>query len=114
MRRDKKLLINGVIDLYSRRVKKTKLTVRKLDRDTALIEGTSNSLRFLAQILLALTEEQECGFQLSPRGAGTAWFAKDAQLGLYLHRLPCIGKMPPQGRGIYKRPLRRKKPQSTL
>jgi hypothetical protein len=109
MRRDKKLPINGVIDLYSRRAEKAKLTVRKLDRDTVLIEGTSNSLRFLAQILLALTEEQDCGFQLSPRGAGSAWFAKDAELGIYLHRLPCIGKKPPQGRGIYKRPLRGKK-----
>jgi hypothetical protein len=109
MRRDKKLLIDGVIDLYSRRAKKPRLTVRKLARDTVLIEGTSTSLRFLAQILLALAVERDCGFQLSPRGAGSAWFAKDAQLGIYLHRLPCIGKMPPQGRGIYRHPLRGKK-----
>lgn len=108
MRRDKKLLINGVIDLYSRKAKRAELTVRKLDRDTVLIEGTSNSLKFLAHILLALTEEEEdCGFQFSPKGAGNAWFAKDAQLGIYLHRLPCIGKLP-QGRGIYERPLRGK------
>jgi hypothetical protein len=107
MRGNKKLLINGVIDLYSRKAKRAKLTVRKLNRDTVLIEGTSNSLKFLAHILLALTEEEDCGFQISPRGAGNAWFAKDARLGIYLHRLPCIGKLP-QGRGIYKRPLRGK------
>ena len=109
MRRDRKLLINDVIG----RAKKVKLMVRKLDRDTVLIEGNSNSLRFLARILLALTEERACGFQLSRRGADSAWFAKNAQLGIYLHRQPCTGKKPHQGRGICKLP-RGKKPKATL
>jgi hypothetical protein len=108
MRRDKKLSINGVIDLYSRKTKTAKLTVRKLDRDTVLIEGTANSLRFLAHILLALTEEEDCGFQISPKGGGKAWFANDAQLGIYMHRIPCISNKPPQGKGKYKRPLKGK------
>ena len=72
MRRNKNLSIDDVIDLYSRKTKKAKLTVRKLDRGTVLIEGTSNALKFLAQILLALTEEQDCGIQFSPSGAGKA------------------------------------------
>jgi hypothetical protein len=108
MRRDTNLSINGVIDLYSRKTKIAKLTVRKLDRDTVLIEGSADSLKFLAHILLGLTKEEDCGFQISPKGAGSKWFAKDAQLGIYMHRLPCISKKPPLGQGIYKRPLRGK------
>jgi len=100
--------INDVIHRYSRKAGRAKLTVRKLNRDTVLIEGNSVSLKFLAHILLALTDEEDCGFQFSPKSAGRAWFAKDAQLGIYLHRLPCVGKRPPQGKGIYKRPLRGK------
>jgi hypothetical protein len=95
MRRNKKPSINDVIGRFSRKVKLPKLTVRKLDRDTVLIEGASDSLTFLAYILLALTNEEDCGFQLSPKGAGMVWFAKDSQMGIYLHRLPCIGKKPP-------------------
>ena len=108
MRRKKKPSISDVIRHYSRKANKAKLTVRKLDRDSVLIEGNSDSLKFLAHVLLALADEEDCGFQISPKGAGRAWFAKDAQLGIYLHRLPCVGKRPPQGRGIYKRPLRGK------
>jgi hypothetical protein len=108
MSRREKLSISAVIDRYSRKAKQAKLTVRKLNRDTVLIEGTSTSLKFLAHILLALTEERDCDFQFSPKGAGLAWFAKDAQLGIYLHRLPCTDKKPPQGQGIYRRPLRGK------
>jgi|HubBroStandDraft_6_1064221.scaffolds.fasta_scaffold22781_5 hypothetical protein len=108
MRRKKKPSVNDVIHRYSRKANKTKLTVRKLSRDCVLIEGNSDSLKFLAHILLALTDEEDCGFQISPKSAGKAWFAKDAQLGIYLHRLPCVGKRPPQGQGIYKRPLRGK------
>lgn len=108
MRRKKESPINDVIRRYSRKARRAKLTVRKLNRDTVLIEGNSDSLKFLAHILLALTDEEDCGFQFSPKGGGMAWFAKDAQLGMYLHRLPCVGKKPPQGQGIYKRPLRGK------
>jgi hypothetical protein len=108
MPRNKKPSINDVIDRFPRKVKHPKLTVRKLNRNTVLIEGASESLKFLAHILLALANEEGCGFQLSPKGTGMAWFAKDSQLGIYLHRLPCVDKKPPQGQGIYKRPLRGK------
>ena len=82
MRHNKNRSINSVIKLNSPKAKRAQLTVRKLDRDTVLIEGSSDSLRFLAHILLALTEEEDCGFHFSPKGAGNAWFAKDAQLGI--------------------------------
>ena len=108
MRRHRKLSINKVLDLYFKKSKRVKLTIRKLDRDTVLIEGSSISLKFLAQILLALIEEEDCGFQLSPGLVGNLWFGKDAKLGIYLHRLPCVSKKPPQGQRIYKRPLRGK------
>ena len=48
MRRSKNPSINDVIHRYSRRAVKAKLTVRKLNRDTVLIEGNSVSLKFLA------------------------------------------------------------------
>lgn len=105
----KKSPINGVIDRYARKLKQTKLTVRKLDKQTVLLEGSSTALKFLADLLTALTVEADCGFHISPKNAGNAWFAKDANLGLYLHRLPCVGTNPPHGRGTYKRPLRGKR-----
>jgi len=108
MRLEKKSSINDVLHRYSRKARRAKLTVRKLNRDTVLIEGNSDSLKFLAHILLALTDEKDCGLQFSPKGGGRAWFAGDAQLGIYLHRLPCVSKRPPQGQGIYKRPLKGK------
>jgi hypothetical protein len=78
MRRKKNSAINDVIHRYSRKAARAKLTIRKLNRDTVLIEGNSNSLKFLANILLALTNEEDCGFELSPTSEGRAWFAKDA------------------------------------
>jgi hypothetical protein len=66
MRRKKNPSINGVIHRYSRKASRPKLTVRKLNRDSVLIEGNSDSLKFLAHILLALTGEEDCGFQISP------------------------------------------------
>jgi hypothetical protein len=98
MRRNKNPSVNDVIRRYSRRKEKAKLTVRKLNRDTVLIEGNAKSLKFLAHILLALTDEKSCGVEFSPKGAGRAWFAKNAQLGIYLHRLPCVGKRPAQSK----------------
>ena len=103
----KKSSINNVIRQYSRKPNRAKLTVRKLDRDNVLIEGTDDSLKFLAHLLIALAHEEDCGFQLSPKGAGMAWFAKDATLGVYLHRIPCTS--PPQGSGTYTRPPKGKR-----
>ena len=106
MPRKKRSPINAVIRRYLKRPTKPALTVRKLDRDTVLIAGNSVSLKFLAQLLLALADEKSCGVQLSPKAAGSAWFAKGMQLGLYLHRLPCREKNHPQGRSISKRSRR--------
>jgi hypothetical protein len=70
--------------------KKGTLTVRRLDRTTVLIEGTSRDLRFLGSLLLALAAgRKDCGYQLGPRTAGSRHFTPESLLGLYLHRLPC-------------------------
>jgi hypothetical protein len=60
-----------------------------LDKGTVLIEGNSHALEFLGRLLLAHAAGTDCGFELSPKGAGSAWFSKDARLGFYVHRLPC-------------------------
>jgi hypothetical protein len=85
-----------------------------MNRDTVLIEGNSVSLKFLAHILLALTDEEDCGFQFSPKSAGLAWFAKDAQLGIYLYRLPCVCKKPPQAKAFTKDRLGERVPEASI
>lgn len=53
-----------------------------------LIEGTSDDLLFLADVLIAQAEDElDCGFQLTA-GAG-GFFRDDTEAGLYIHLLPC-------------------------
>jgi len=81
---------NDVVDRYWKKRSK-KLTIRKSDKSTVLIEGSATALEFLGQYLIAHAhaEEYDCGVQLSPKGPGNRWFSKASTLGLYLHRLPC-------------------------
>jgi hypothetical protein len=69
--------------------KRPRITLRRLDRKTVLIEGNSTSLKYLGYLLLAHAEASDCGDQYSPDGPGSRWFSKDSTLGFYLHRLPC-------------------------
>lgn len=69
--------------------KNPKISVRHLDGKTILIEGNSNSLKFLGYLLLAHAEASDCGDQFSPDGARSRLFSKESTLGVYLHRLPC-------------------------
>ena len=58
---------------------------------TVLIEGDVLSLRFLGQMILAQAEfPLDCGYGISPRGPGKAVFSPKAELGIYVHRLPCM------------------------
>ena len=66
-----------------------KLNIKHLDDDTVLIEADRESLEFLSRLLLAQANSADCGLQIGPSGAGSAWFADSATLGLYVHRLPC-------------------------
>jgi len=69
--------------------KKPRITLKHLDKNTILIEGSSVGLKFLGYLLLAHSEAPDCGDQLSPEGPRSQLFSKDSTLGLYLHRLPC-------------------------
>ena len=82
---------NDVVDLYLREKPRPKLMVKKLDRNTVLIEGSATALEFLGHYVIAHArgDIEDCGVGLSPKGAGSGWFTKNATLGFYLHRLPC-------------------------
>jgi hypothetical protein len=85
------LSTNNIIDLYRNRKRQAKLSIRKLDRDSILIEGSATALEFLGRYLIAHArgDGSDCGVLLSPKGPGSSWFTKKATLGIYLHKLPC-------------------------
>lgn len=71
------------------------LTMRMLEAEvgevstTVLIEGGSEALRMLGELLLAIADEpDEEGFSISPFGAGRFHFSDASKLGVYIHRLP--------------------------
>lgn len=60
-----------------------------------LIEGDSESLRWLGKQILAHAKgEGDCGHHFHPKSAGVHWFTRTANVGLYLHRLPCDNPTP--------------------
>lgn len=70
--------------------KDVKITIKKLNKDFVLIEGDKVSLEFLGKLLIAQANfEDDCGFQMSPDGAGCSFFSNDSKFGIYIHRLPC-------------------------
>jgi len=90
---------NGIIEAYSKVRPRLKLTIKKLDRSTVLIEGSAKALEFLGRFIVAHSQADpdDCGIGLSANGAGSAWFTKESTLGFYLHRLPCT-----QGKSLAK------------
>ena len=78
---------DDICDYYAD--KDTKLTVRLLDEETVLLEGTSEALTFLGKLLLAHVEDNADGTQLGPNGPGQMLFSDQSTLGIYIHRLPC-------------------------
>lgn len=68
-----------------------RITFRRLEDGMVLIEGNAAALRFLSNLLLVQASfEKDCGFQISPDGAGRALFSKNSDLGIYIHRTPCV------------------------
>ncbi|MDM8527342.1 hypothetical protein QUF58_03950 [Anaerolineales bacterium HSG24] len=65
----------------------SKITVRMLDDDMVLVEGTAQSLEFMGELFLAIAQAKDTGFQLSPTGAGKLFFTAESSHGLYIHRL---------------------------
>lgn len=64
-----------------------RLSLRLLGDDLMLIEGNSNGLKLLGNLLLSLAEDSlDDGFQIFPNGPGSSFFSKDATHGVYIHR----------------------------
>lgn len=60
------------------------------DVDMIFVEGDSDTLEFIGKLFIEMAkEENDCGLQLSPSGAGKAYFNKQSRMGIYIHRLPC-------------------------
>jgi hypothetical protein len=85
------LTTNDIIEANSKLKPRLKLMIKKLDRNTVLIEGSPKALEFLGRFILAHSQAHpdDCTIGLSPRGAGSSWFTKESTLGFYLHRFPC-------------------------
>src|SRR5215469_7269671 len=57
-----------------------------------LIEGDWQTLLFLADLILARAlDPSDCGYQMAPGGPGNALFEARSEIGIYIHRLPCVG-----------------------
>jgi hypothetical protein len=62
------------------------------DVPTIIIEGDAVSLEYLGKLILAqVAFPLDCGYGISPKGAGNAFFKKGSEVGIYFHRLPCMG-----------------------
>jgi hypothetical protein len=61
--------------------------------DMVLIEGQTDALEFLGNVLLAQAKfGKSCHFFFGPRTAGFRFFTKKSTHGIYIHRLPCDDK----------------------
>ncbi len=84
-----KLTLKNLLGFASK--SKIKILCSHLDSNNILIAGTFESLSVLSEILTVLaTREKDCGFYISPHGAGSTLFVKGSDCGIYFHRLPCI------------------------
>jgi hypothetical protein len=53
-----------------------------------LVEGSSDALKMLAELLMAVANEVENdSFSISPFGPGRFHFSKTAEIGIYIHRI---------------------------
>src|SRR5471032_3385800 len=60
------------------------ITIKMLDTENILIEGSATALEFLGRLLQAQAAfPKDCGFQISPIGAGNALFSPSSSLGIY-------------------------------
>lgn len=56
--------------------------------DKIVLEGNSNSLLFLADIIKAVSEDaSDDSFSLGPNGAGRKFFKKNSDYGIIIHKL---------------------------
>lgn len=81
------MLPDDICEVYSER--HVDLTVRVMpDEPMMLIEGKPIALRMLAQLLLAMADEESGdSFFIAPNGPGKMHFSREATHGIYIHVL---------------------------
>ena len=67
--------------------KKVELNVRILEDEVVLIQGNKESLKLLGTLFLTLAEGDEEKIQVSPRDAGSTFFNKKSELGIYINKI---------------------------
>jgi len=83
---------DDVYPLFSRHKVRLKFDVLEGSEDgppKVLIEGDKISLEYLAKLILAQAEDEDCGVQLM---TGQRVIADDSPMGVHIHRLPCMNK----------------------
>ena len=86
-----------VLRAYSRRrVQFMTGLIKPSDGDfepVVLVEGDKATLECLGNIFLAVANDEDCGFFLSSKRKGSSLFRKNASVGIYIHRLPCVNQL---------------------
>lgn len=82
---------DDICERYSDQKSNLSLRLLREENDlgaTVLIEGPARALRFLAELLVAVADEKENdGDGIHPKGAGSFHFARNSEMGVYIHRL---------------------------
>ena len=61
------------------------------EADCIVIEGDTKTLEFLGNLFIAQAKfQKDCGFQMAYGGAGSSFFDPSSNVGLYIHRIPCL------------------------
>ncbi|HPO50303.1 MAG TPA: hypothetical protein PLO89_08275 [Spirochaetota bacterium] len=77
---------NEICEIYSKKGINIKIWE---EEKIIFIDGNSESLEFLGKLFLSMAnsfDNKDCGFQISPNGAGKIFFDSDSKKGLYIHR----------------------------
>ena len=70
--------------------KNAQIKIKQFDNYTILIEGDSEGLEFLGNLILTQAKcKNDCKKSLAPKGAGSKLFSRGSDLGIVLHRIPC-------------------------
>jgi hypothetical protein len=84
--------VKDVLDAFHEKGLQIKIDILDEEEETPsiLVDGSSHALEFLGNLFLEFSKEgKDCGFQISPSGAGSVFFSETSKFGLYIHRTPC-------------------------
>ncbi len=76
--------IEEVIDSYGE--SDVGIHIALIGENTILLEGNAETLKFLGELLLAMSNSSDCGIQFTPNGAGRRFFVTSSRYGFYIHR----------------------------